>query len=566
MALQYLEIMTRLGVTVGLAKSVISINGDSLEFAKKTLYKGKDVSPIPIKEYAAALSQSSALVEFVKKYSIPYSGQRALLGLGYRSSLSSLRWQMWQVLLTFPVDWKEVMEIYRRLSPYSKAQALKWKNPNYKSPSATVIDTYSNMARRLHMRVVQEINTIDNYRATLGNVEGPLYYSLFSTVYGKKLSQLWKENVLFKRELEEILPKLEVNKNGIIKNLDVNLPALLERVFDIAKKMSDSQLSSLIDPRPSSSPVEKDRQRMQRLWNTWSGVAIEAHQSSLMLLLPFQMIRIVIRSSRRMILRYTASRANRPLLLPTLLAGGVIKKAIGLISIWLIDIILIMSAGAFASLVSVVFWAIIASSDFQSAWAFVLVHYGSVYNELLSKFYPDVSSSGALFYSFTVNVILAIVVYASASMMNHLPEIYTAWQMIAEHFDLQTWSGVIHWYLSGAYASFLVFTWYPIYNLFWALASLDPQRVAETMVFAEIASWVPNLFGFLTSALWKLMSVAWAATIGSIFDCFIQYTGLGYFFGVISLLWTPVGTTVNRTLAITFAGFVVWFIRFIFGL
>jgi hypothetical protein len=40
--------MDQLGVKLGIAKSVISPDGLGIEFAKRTLYKGEDVSPFPL--------------------------------------------------------------------------------------------------------------------------------------------------------------------------------------------------------------------------------------------------------------------------------------------------------------------------------------------------------------------------------------------------------------------------------------------------------------------------------------------------------------------------------------
>lgn len=81
---KYLQLMDALGVKVGLAKSVISPNGDSLEFAKKTLYKGHNVSPIPISEYRDATLSTSAALEFMRKYNLTFSQLLKTLGWGWR--------------------------------------------------------------------------------------------------------------------------------------------------------------------------------------------------------------------------------------------------------------------------------------------------------------------------------------------------------------------------------------------------------------------------------------------------------------------------------------------------
>jgi hypothetical protein len=113
----YLKIITGLGVEVGLAKSVISLKGDSVEFAKRTLKGGEDVSPIPLKEYAAALDKSASLVSFVKKYNCTPGAEKSMLGIGYKSSELSLRWQMWSLVKLYPVQWSDVSTLFRGFHP-----------------------------------------------------------------------------------------------------------------------------------------------------------------------------------------------------------------------------------------------------------------------------------------------------------------------------------------------------------------------------------------------------------------------------------------------------------------
>jgi hypothetical protein len=90
-ALSYHRIVTGLGVEVGLAKSIISPAGTALEFAKKTIWKGKDVSPIPLLEYSAALETTAAFIHFCKKYEAQEPFIKSCLGLGYKSSPNALK-------------------------------------------------------------------------------------------------------------------------------------------------------------------------------------------------------------------------------------------------------------------------------------------------------------------------------------------------------------------------------------------------------------------------------------------------------------------------------------------
>nr|WAY16597.1 putative RNA-dependent RNA polymerase [Rhizoctonia solani mitovirus 116] len=81
---EYKAIMARLGVVIGLPKSIISSSGTTLEFAKRTIHNGVDVSPVPLKELQATFRSPSALVTFSRKYNLGFTGVAKLLGFGYR--------------------------------------------------------------------------------------------------------------------------------------------------------------------------------------------------------------------------------------------------------------------------------------------------------------------------------------------------------------------------------------------------------------------------------------------------------------------------------------------------
>lgn len=83
-AKKYLSIITNLGVDCNPAKSIYSLKGVALEFAKKTIYKGVDVSPIPIKEFYSSLETIPALIEFGRKYSLSFPQMVKSAGFGYK--------------------------------------------------------------------------------------------------------------------------------------------------------------------------------------------------------------------------------------------------------------------------------------------------------------------------------------------------------------------------------------------------------------------------------------------------------------------------------------------------
>jgi len=83
-ATKYLNLMKILGVNLGLAKSIISIQGIGLEFAKKTLVEGGDVSPFPLKEAKASHDSIASARELQRKYSLSDLNLIRFLGYGYK--------------------------------------------------------------------------------------------------------------------------------------------------------------------------------------------------------------------------------------------------------------------------------------------------------------------------------------------------------------------------------------------------------------------------------------------------------------------------------------------------
>lgn len=80
----YLRITNALGVECGIAKSLLSPHGLAIEFAKRTLWKGVDISPIPLTEFVAANLTVGEAVLFARKYNLTFPGLVKALGYGYR--------------------------------------------------------------------------------------------------------------------------------------------------------------------------------------------------------------------------------------------------------------------------------------------------------------------------------------------------------------------------------------------------------------------------------------------------------------------------------------------------
>lgn len=80
----YLEILDSLGVECGLSKSILSPTGTAAEFAKRTFYKGVDVSPVPLREFHAASKHLGAMIELKRKYNLSLSSVLHAFGVGWQ--------------------------------------------------------------------------------------------------------------------------------------------------------------------------------------------------------------------------------------------------------------------------------------------------------------------------------------------------------------------------------------------------------------------------------------------------------------------------------------------------
>jgi len=82
---QYRRILDSIGVECGIAKSVVSHKGTALEFAKRFVYRGVDVSPIPLKEVLNSCRGLGPSMELARKFGLSLAGYIHLLGYGYKS-------------------------------------------------------------------------------------------------------------------------------------------------------------------------------------------------------------------------------------------------------------------------------------------------------------------------------------------------------------------------------------------------------------------------------------------------------------------------------------------------
>jgi len=121
----YLAICDSIGVKVGLHKSILSPQGTALEFAKRTVWNGVDVSPVPLKEFNAASQTLPSLVSFAAKYRLDLVRTLRVFGFGWRTltwlnrPLGKLSSSVRLIILglSLPTDAASAEEFFRRGEP-----------------------------------------------------------------------------------------------------------------------------------------------------------------------------------------------------------------------------------------------------------------------------------------------------------------------------------------------------------------------------------------------------------------------------------------------------------------
>lgn len=110
----YQKIMETIGVELGLAKSIISPLGLGLEFAKRTIVRGHDMSPFPMSEAKASHGSMAALSELKRKYSLSDLSLIRWLGYGPHVTMNSgnFKIKVLSLIRTIPRTPQEFIAIF----------------------------------------------------------------------------------------------------------------------------------------------------------------------------------------------------------------------------------------------------------------------------------------------------------------------------------------------------------------------------------------------------------------------------------------------------------------------
>jgi len=197
----YLDVMRQLGVGVGLHKSLISATGTALEFAKRFIVLGANLSPISLRELVAAIGNLANLSQYARIHGLTRSTIAAIAGNGYRAigsmnrNLLKQSARMRGIILSLlapgavygltPIEFLSY-EGDSRVKPLSEVD----RQSLFDKFKAALLDKLQSMEPQL--AVIKQLVTVDRTRAHYGTIEfpdNPLVNQLFGwTVVGDELA------------------------------------------------------------------------------------------------------------------------------------------------------------------------------------------------------------------------------------------------------------------------------------------------------------------------------------------------------------------------------------------
>jgi len=195
-AKMYLKVMKELGVGIGLHKSLISSDGSALEFAKRTLYRGVDVSPIPLTELKASFVSPANAVQLILKYKLSLATFLKAAGFGFNvlgrlhKPLGELNSKVRLIILAMniPTTIEAVETFFSIGAPRSGRSHFE---------TISVINEMVNKEFKLHQRAVNAL------RNNLHQLEGKVLHA--KDMANALIDSLQKEAITVSAETMELL-------------------------------------------------------------------------------------------------------------------------------------------------------------------------------------------------------------------------------------------------------------------------------------------------------------------------------------------------------------------------
>jgi hypothetical protein len=289
-AFKYLSLMKGLGVEVGLAKSIISPHGKGIEFAKRTIVSGVDVSPIPFREQGAAHTSLSILKEYSLKYNMSYLHILRFLGYGYKvdpqknNRINRAINTAWSI----PTTPGELIKLFET-NTFGLGQKV---TPNPALLRKTLITLVYDELIKISLQAKNLSNSVLTYSVgtSVDRVFRPGMISLITAEMADSVVPDWLTILSFTKHtallhiscIKDIMefyhsfmfdaPEIFLSPRQRLESKDFK--SALNFIFTAQKDLDTIQCDNLLNPRPSisQSPSFLERERVLRLWARWAQI------------------------------------------------------------------------------------------------------------------------------------------------------------------------------------------------------------------------------------------------------------------------------------------------------
>lgn len=289
-ASHYLSTLKSLGVKVGLAKSIISKDSIGIEFAKRTIIKGIDVSPVPYKEQTSAHMKLAALKTFAAKNSMSHLAILRFLGYGYqvnefrRNKINQALKTAWSI----PTTSEELKSIFCSYQPYMNIN-FKGSYPAVlrKKLCSIVLSELVDITRRANNMHVELIQYSAACFASTIMSDNPGHDGIKNMICESNFPKMESELSYLKETSKVLVQKLQHHVDFYSSFLwdtpevlltpeqrleDIYFQSALKFIFKGQNDLDAIQCSNLIHPQSSISvaPSYLEEQRVLRLWSQWA--------------------------------------------------------------------------------------------------------------------------------------------------------------------------------------------------------------------------------------------------------------------------------------------------------
>lgn len=283
----YVTIMTGLGVGIGSHKSLVSRNGSTLEFAKRTFFHGKDVSAVPLPELLVARKNLSAGLELCRKYNLSLGAYCKFLGYGYKA-LSRLSHR----LMSVPTRMRNYIVAYTlEVMPMTGRNVVSWLamkslNSVYTLTEKALTSAKAALSQTLKEELLERLDKLERTLAPGFDPENfqkqghhvthdgaPGRFPHHPGIKGISKDVLWfMDNLVYKEPFLEALKgvqDLRTRVTGLGDDLTGHLSELWDSVREIERELGEIPSMENLDHTPTEKQLG-DGLRLVRRWHLLS--------------------------------------------------------------------------------------------------------------------------------------------------------------------------------------------------------------------------------------------------------------------------------------------------------